>query len=331
MADLQRSIAMEFVRVTEAAALRASRWLGNGNKELVDQAASDAMRGMLDLISIKGTVIIGEGEKDHAPMLYIDEKVGDWTEASPEVDIAVDPVDGTRLVANGLPNAISVVAAGEHGSLLPVPSFYMQKLACGPELKGKLDMNVSIRENLKVAAAVLNKNVKDLTIMILDRERHNNLIEEVRSAGARIKLITDGDVAGAIATVLNNIDIYVGIGGAPEGVLAAAALRCLGGEIQTKFFAMNDIEKEKIIKAGYKIDKVYYTEDLARGEEIIFSATGITGGELLEGVVFGSNQTAVTHSVVMRAKYRTIRYVKAVHNLNYKTIPSRARNAEEKV
>ena len=331
MADLQRSIAMEFVRVTEAAALRASRWLGNGNKELVDQAASDAMRGMLDLISIKGRVIIGEGEKDHAPMLYIDEKVGNWVQASPEVDIAVDPVDGTRLVANGLGNALSVVAVGEQGSLLPVPSFYMHKLACGPELKGKLDINVSARENLKVAAAVLNKDVKDLTIMILDRERHRNLIDEVRSAGARIKLITDGDVAGAIATVLNDIDIYIGIGGAPEGVLAAAALRCLGGEIQTKFFAMNDTEKEKVAKAGYKIDKVYYTEDLAKGEEIIFSATGITGGEFLEGVVFGSNRTAVTHSVVMRAKYRTIRYVKAVHNLNYKTIPSRARNAEEKV
>lgn len=331
MADLQRGIAMEFIRVTEAAALRASRWLGNGNKEQVDQAASDAMRGMLDLIAIKGTVIIGEGEKDRAPMLYIGEKVGNWTDDSPEVDIAVDPVDGTRLVANGLPNALSVVAAGEHGSLLPVPSFYMHKLACGSELKGKLDINVSVRENLKVAAAVLNKNVKDLTIMILDRERHLKLIEEVRSAGARIKLITDGDVAGAIATALNSIDIYMGIGGAPEGVLAAAALRCLDGEIQTKFFATNDSEKEKVAKAGYQFDKVYYTEDLAKGEEIIFSATGITGGEFLEGVSFGSNQTAVTHSIVMRAKYRTARYIKAIHNLKYKTIPSRARNTEEKV
>ncbi|MGE5606143.1 MAG: class II fructose-bisphosphatase [Bacteroidota bacterium] len=331
MADLQRSIAMEFIRVTEAAALRASRWLGNGDKELVDQAASDAMRGMLDLISVKGTVIIGEGEKDHAPMLHIGEKVGNWTGDSPEVDIAVDPVDGTRLVANGLPNALSVVAVGRRGSLLPVPSFYMHKLACGPELKGKLDINVSVRENLKVAAAVLNKNIKDLTIMILDRERHRSLIEEVRNAGARIKLITDGDVAGAIATAINNIDIYMGIGGAPEGVLAAAALRCLDGEIQTKFYAVNDAEKEKVARAGYELDKVYYTEDLAKGEEIIFSATGITGGEFLEGVSFGRNQTAITNSVVMRAKYRTIRYVKAIHNLNYKTIPSRARNTEEKV
>jgi fructose-1,6-bisphosphatase II len=302
MADLQRGIAMEFIRVTEAAALRSSRWLGNGDKEQVDQAASDAMRGMLDLIAIKGTVTIGEGEKDRAPMLYIGEKVGNWDDDAPEVDIAVDPVDGTRLVANG-----------------------------GPQLKGKLDINVGVRENLKVAAAVLNKTIKDLTIMILDRERHLSLIEEVRSAGARIKLIADGDVAGAIATAINNVDIYMGIGGAPEGVLAAAALRCLDGEIQTKFFATNEAEKEKLAKAGYNLDKIYYTEDLAKGEEIIFSATGITGGEFLEGVSFGSNQTAVTHSVVMRAKYRTIRYVKAIHNLNYKTIPSRARNAEEKV
>lgn len=331
MADLQRGIAMEFIRVTEAAALRSSRWLGNGDKEQVDQAASDAMRGMLDLIAIKGTVTIGEGEKDRAPMLYIGEKVGNWDDDAPEVDIAVDPVDGTRLVANGLPNALSVVAAGEHGSLLPAPSFYMKKLACGPQLKGKLDINVGVRENLKVAAAVLNKTIKDLTIMILDRERHLSLIEEVRSAGARIKLIADGDVAGAIATAINNVDIYMGIGGAPEGVLAAAALRCLDGEIQTKFFATNEAEKEKLAKAGYNLDKIYYTEDLAKGEEIIFSATGVTGGEFLEGVSFGSNQTAVTHSVVMRAKYRTIRYVKAIHNLNYKTIPSRARNAEEKV
>ncbi|NLY75593.1 MAG: class II fructose-bisphosphatase [Firmicutes bacterium] len=331
MSDLQRGIAMEFVRVTEAAALRASRWLGNGNKEQVDQAASDAMRGMLDLISIKGTVIIGEGEKDRAPMLHIGEKVGNWNEDGPGVDIAVDPVDGTRLVANGLPNALSVVAAGEHGSLLPVPSFYMHKLACGPALKGKLDINAGVRENLKVAAAVLNKDVKDLTILILDRERHLSLIEEVRRAGARIKLISDGDVAGAIATAINSIDIYMGIGGAPEGVLAAAALRCLDGEIQTKFYATDDSEKEKIAAAGYQLDKVYYTEDLAKGEEIIFSATGITGGEFLEGVSFRGNQTAVTHSIVMRAKYRTVRYIKAIHNLKYKTIPSRARNTEEKV
>lgn len=330
MPDLQRGVAMELLRVTEAAALRASRWLGNGNKEMVDKAASDAMRGMLDLISIKGTVIIGEGEKDNAPMLYIGEQVGDWSEDSPEVDIAVDPVDGTRLVANGLPNAISVAAAGTKGSLLAFPGFYMNKLACGPELKGRLDLNAGVRENLKVAAAVLKKDVNDLTIMILDRERHQKLIEEVRTAGARIKLIGDGDVAGAISTALNNVDIYMGIGGAPEGVLAAAALKCLDGEIQTKFYAINQTEKEKIKKLGFDPEKIYFTDDLAKGEEIIFAATGITSGEFLEGVSFGS-QKAITHSIMMRAKYKTIRYLKAIHNLKYKTIPSRERNQEEKI
>jgi fructose-1,6-bisphosphatase II len=331
VADLQRQIALELVRVTEAAALRTSRWLGNGNKEMVDKAASDAMRGMLDLIPLKGTVIIGEGIKDKAPMLYLGEQVGDWKEGSPEVDIAVDPVDGTRLVANGLPNALSVLAVGAKGSLLSFPSFYMEKLACGPALKGKLDMNVSVRENLKVAAAVLNKNVKDLTIMILDRERHQKLIAEVRNTGARIKLIGDGDVAGAISTAMpNNVDIYMGIGGAPEGVLAAAALRCLDGEIQTRFYAHNDEEKKRIVASNFDINKVYYTEDLAKGDDLIFAATGITSGEFLKGVSFGSHQ-ATTHSIVMRAKYRTVRYIKTLHNLKYKTIPSRERNAEEEV
>jgi fructose-1,6-bisphosphatase II len=331
MADVQRQIALELVRVTEAAALRASRWLGNGNKEMVDKAASDAMRGMLDLIPLKGTVIIGEGIKDRAPMLYLGEQVGDWQEGSPEVDIAVDPVDGTRLVANGLPNALSVLAVGSKGSLLSFPSFYMEKMAYGPALKGKLDMNVSVRENLKVAAAVLNKHVKDLTIMILDRDRHQKLIAEVRDTGARIKLIGDGDVAGAISTAMpNNVDIYMGIGGAPEGVLAAAALRCLDGEIQTRFYAHDAAEKERIIASNFDIDRIYTTEDLANGDDLIFAATGITSGEFLDGVTFGSSQ-ATTHSVVMRAKYRTVRYIKTLHNLRYKTIPSRERNAEEEV
>jgi fructose-1,6-bisphosphatase II len=331
VADLQRQIALELVRVTEAAALRASRWLGNGNKEMVDKAASDAMRGMLDLIPLKGTVIIGEGIKDGAPMLYLGEHVGDWQESSPEVDLAVDPVDGTRLVANGLPNALSVLAVGAKDSLLSFPGFYMEKLACGPALKGKLDMNVSVRENLKVAAAVLNKHVKDLTIIVLDRERHRRLIEEIRQTGARIKLIGDGDVAGAISTAMpNNVDIYMGIGGAPEGVLAATALRCLDGEIQARFYAHDAAEKQRIVASNFDIERVYLTEDMAKGDELIFAATGITSGEFLEGISFGSYQ-ATTHSIVMRAKYRTIRYIKTLHNLKYKTIPSRERHAEEEV
>lgn len=330
MPDLQRSIAMELVRVTESAALRASQWLGKGDKDMVDKSASDAMRGMLDLISIKGRVIIGEGEKDKAPMLHIGEKVGDWKEDAPEVDIAVDPVDGTRLVANGLPNAISVVAAGSKGSLLPFPGFYMNKLACGPALKGKLDINVSIRENLKVAAAVLDKKVQDLTIVVLDRERHLGLIDEIRQAGARIKLIGDGDVAGAISTALDNVDIYMGIGGAPEGVLAAAALKCLDGEIQARFYLQKQNEKETIRNLGFNTEKVYITEDLAKGDDIIFAATGITSGDFLQGMSYGS-QKVTTHSIVMRAKYCTVRYIQTIHNLTYKTIPSRERNQEEKI
>ncbi len=332
MADLQREIALEFVRVTEAAALRASRWLGLGDKDGVDKAASDAMRGMLDLIAIRGTVIIGEGVKDRAPMLHIGEKVGNWREYAPEVDIAVDPVDGTRLVANGLPNALAIIAAGSKGSFMAIPSFYMYKLACGPQLRGKLDINCSVSANLAVASAELGKDIRDLTVVILDRDRHRDLIAEVRRAGARIRLIGDGDVAGAISTAISfdngSADICLGIGGAPEGVLAAAALNCLGGEIQARFHIVRAEERTLIERAGYDPGAVYRTEELARGQDIIFAATGVTGGEFLQGVSFGSHQ-AMTHSVVMRSKYKTVRYIKAIHNLNYKTIPSRERNQEE--
>lgn len=330
--DLQREIALEFVRVTEAAALKSSRCLGFGDKNMVDKAATDAMRGMLDMINIRGTVVIGEGEKDHAPMLYIGEKVGEWKEDATEVDIAVDPVDGTRLVANGLPNALSVVAAGSKGSLLPIPCFYMHKLACGPWLKGKLDINASVRENLRVAAAALNKSIRDLTVVVLDRDRHSDLIQEIRQTGARIKLIGDGDVAGIIATALddNPVDLYMGVGGAPEAVLAAAALRCLGGEIQSRFYIRNDDEKQKILNAGFDLNKTYLTDDLAQSDDIIFAATGVTDGEFLKGVRFGSHK-AKTYSVVMRARTRTVRYIEAIHNLDYKTVPSRELNQEQQI
>ncbi|MDD3840188.1 MAG: class II fructose-bisphosphatase [Clostridia bacterium] len=332
MKDLQREIAMEFLRVTEAAALKASRFLGYGDKDAVDKAASDAMRGMLDLISVKGTIVIGEGEKDQAPMLYVNEKVGNWKNDAVKVDIAVDPVDGTRLVANGLHNALAILAAGSKGSLIALPCFYMYKLACGPALKGKLDLDAPLRENLKVSSAILKKQLKDLTIAVLDRDRHKKIIQEARELGARIKLIQDGDVAASLATAMNdsNIDLYIGIGGAPEAVLAAAGLRCLDGEIQTKFYIRDEQEKEKIVKKGFDINKTYYTEDLARGNDIIFCATGVSDGDLLKGVQFGSYK-ATTYSVVMRAKYKTIRYIKAIHDLKCKTIPSRERNREEKV
>lgn len=319
--DLYGYMSLDLVRVTESAALKAARWMGKGDKNNVDKAAVDAMRGMLDFIPISGTVIIGEGEKDEAPMLYIGEKVGRWGKEDKEVDIAVDPVDGTRLTAKGLPNAMAVIAVGEKGSLATIPCFYMEKLACGPKLRGKLDINASVKDNLKIAAEILGKNFEDLTIAILERERHNQLVDEIRGAGARIQFILDGDIAGAIATSMDNneVDLYMGVGGAPEAVLAAAALRCLDGEIQAKFWCKDSEEKKIVVDKGFDLEKVYFTEDLAMGDSIMFCSTGITNGEMLKGVKFGSHQ-AMTHTVLMRARTKTVRYIEAVHNLNYKTI-----------
>ncbi len=318
MKESEREITLELIRVTEAAALNASKHLGLGDKELVDQAAVDAMRGMLELVDLKGTVVIGEGEKDKAPMLYIGEQVGNWSENSPEMDIAVDPIDGTRLVANGLPNAIAVMAAAERGKLASLPTFYSQKLACGPELKGKLDINASVRENLKIAAAVLGLDVNEITVAILNRKRHEKLIDDIRKVGARIKLISDGDIAAAIATALpdSGINLYMGIGGSPEAVLAAAALKAIDGEIQLKLFPTEE-EKEK--NADLDTGKVYLTDDLAGGDNVIFSATGVTDGDLLEGVRYSKNH-AITYTIAMRSKTRTIRKVEAFHDLSYKTI-----------
>ncbi len=315
---MQKEITLQLIRVTEAAALNASKYLGLGNKELVDQAAVDAMRGMLELVDVKGTVVIGEGEKDKAPMLYVGEEVGNWSENSPEMDIAVDPIDGTRLVANGLPNAIAVMAATEKGKMASLPTFYCQKLACGPELKGKLDINASVRENLKIAAAVLGLDVNEITVVILNRPRHEELIEDIRKVGARIKLISDGDIAAAIATALpqSGVNLYMGIGGSPEAVLAAAALRSLGGEIQVKLRPSNE-EKKKI--TDLDTDRVYFTDDLAGGENVVFSATGVTDGDLLKGVRYSRNY-AVTYTIAMRSKTHTIRKVEAFHDLKHKTI-----------
>ena len=317
-----REITLDLVRVTEAAALMASRFLGRGDKEAADQAAVDAMRGMLDYIDMKGKVVIGEGEKDKAPMLYIGEKVGNWKEDAPELDIAVDPIDGTRLVAYGRPNAISVIAAAESGKIAYLPTFYSMKLAVGPELVGKLDINAPIRENIRVAAAILGKDISEFTVVILDRERHRKIIEEVRALGARIKLISDGDIAGVIATAMpeSYVDMYIGIGGTPEGILAAAAMRSLGGEIQMKMWPINEEEKKKVEEMGYDLEKVYYTEDLVGGENVIFAATGITDGEFLRGVKYGKHR-AITDSIVMRSKTRTVRRIVAYHDLRYKTIP----------
>ncbi|MEI6309611.1 MAG: class II fructose-bisphosphatase [bacterium] len=333
MKDLTREITLEFVRVTEAAALKASRWMGKGNKEAADQAAVDAMRGMLDLVAIRGRVIIGEGEKDEAPMLYIGERVGGGGIYDPEVDIAVDPLDGTSLTAKGLPNALSVMAAGNAGTIKSFPSFYVDKIAVGPGAKGQIDINAPVEENLKRVAQAYACHVNELTVVILERPRHGDLIERVRRSGARCKLISDGDISGAISTSIEDsgVDLLLGIGGAPEGVLAAAALRCLGGEIQVKMFTRDEAEKKRIAEAGYSdLEQVYCTEDLAKGDSIIFAATGVTGGDFLPGVRF-SGHTAITHSVVMRARTRTVRYIKAIHHLDTKTIPSRGQQREVEI
>ena len=331
--EKSREITLEMVRVTEAAALRASRWMGRGDKERADAAAVDAMRGMLDYVGIDGTVVIGEGEKDQAPMLYNGEKVGSRGPGSVKVDIAVDPLDGTTLTAKGLPNALAVLAVGNEGTLMQVPCFYMDKLAYGSQLKGLMDINSPIGTNIKIAAAKLDCQVGDIVVVVLDRPRHKKLIEEVREVGARIRTITDGDVAGALCTAIDDYDAHIcaGVGGAPEAVLAAAGLKCLGGEIQTKFWPQNDEEKNFILESGYKdLNQVFSTDDLAKGDSIIFSVTGVTGGYLLGGVKFRGN-TATTHSMVMRARTGTVRYVKTIHNLERKRVPSRKTSKEVKV
>lgn len=333
MDDIQRDISLNMVRVTEVAALRASRFLGLSDKNGADQAAVDGMRGMLDLVNIRGTIVIGEGEKDRAPMLYIGEQVGNWEHSEyPELDIAVDPIDGTRLVANGQANALSIIAVGGKGSLAFLPTFYVQKLAYGPKLKGYLDINCSVRENLKVASACLGKSPRDLTIAVLDRPRHKDLIAEIRECGSRIKLIGDGDVAASIATCFDDgrIDLYMGVGGAPESVLTAVAMRCMDGDIQVKFAPQDKAEQDKLAADGYDLEKVYFAKDLAKGDDMMFACTGITDGELLPGITFHGNK-AVSHSLTTRLKTKTIRHIEAEHNLRQKTIPSKALSREQLV
>jgi fructose-1,6-bisphosphatase II len=330
MRDKEREIMLDVVRVTEAAALMAGRVMGNGNKELVDALAVDAMRGMLELMDIRGEVIIGEGEKDQAPMLYIGEKVG-REDCDFEADIAVDPIEGTTLVAKGLPNALSVMVLAAKGALKPVPSYYMEKIIAGPGVGEYLDIEAPVRENLRVAAAALGKNVRDLTVVILDRPRHQQLIKEARETGARIKLISDGDVAAGIATCLpdTGVDILMGIGGSPEGVLAAVAVKCLGGTILARIAPKDEEEKRRLIeKIGEKkLRRVYTTEDLAGGDSLIFAATGVTDGDLLRGVRYYGNY-ATTSSIVMRMQTGTVRRIETTHNLNRKTIRSKQQAAE---
>jgi fructose-1,6-bisphosphatase II len=321
-----RNLALEVVRITEAAAMASARLMGKGDRKLADHVAVEAMRRAFDAIDIQGTVVIGEGERDEAPMLFIGEQVGaGWRgdmgggKDSPKVDIAVDPLEGTNLCATGAPDAISVIAIADDGQFLNAPDTYMQKIAVGPEARGTIDLRESPTWNLKAVAKAKNKKIEDCTAVILDRDRHKDLIAEVRQAGARIRLIGDGDVSGAVMTAHpdSGIDILFGTGGAPEGVIAAAALKCLGGELQGRLRFRNDEERARAKKMGVREeDTIYMTEDLAAGH-VMFAATGVTKGYLLDGVRFFGGG-AKTESIVMRSKSGTVRVINATHHFNTK-------------
>lgn len=303
---VRRDLCFELARVTEAAALASAPWRGKGNKIAADGAAVDAMRTVLNTIDIKGEVVIGEGEKDKAPMLYIGEKVGSGF--SREIDIAVDPVEGTSLVAKGLPNALAVIAAARKGNLLNAPDMYMKKIAVGPEARGTIDIEASPAENIQAVARAKGKSITDLTVVVLDRLRHEKLIKAIIKTGARVKLISDGDVAGGISTALEDtgIDLLMGIGGAPEGVLTAVALKCLGGDMQAQLYPRNEADITRAYRMGIEeIDRIFTIADLAKGDDIIFSATGITGGDFLNGVVYRKNR-ASTHSLIMNSYNKKI-------------------------
>jgi fructose-1,6-bisphosphatase II len=311
---LDRNIAMELCRVTEAAALAAARWMGRGNKNALDQAAVNAMRDRLRVIEMDGVVVIGEGEKDEAPMLYIGEQIGNGN--PPKIDVAVDPVDGTTLLSKGLPNAVSVVALAERGTMYYPPGIvYMNKLAVGPMGKGVCSLELSVEENIHALAAAKGENVDDLTVVVLDRPRHSELIDRIRAVGARIKLISDGDVAGGIMPSLpeTGVDMLLGIGGSPEAVLTAAALKCLGGDIQCSLWPRTDEEREQAERLGLRLDQVLTIDDLVRGDDVFFSLTGVTDGELVKGVHYFPHG-ATTETLVMRSESGTIRRVQAVHN-----------------
>ncbi len=310
-----RNLALELVRVTETAAIAASRWIGMGEKNLADKAAVDAMRRMISSVSMNGVVVIGEGEKDHAPMLFNGEEVGDGT--GPSCDVAVDPIDGTTLTAKGMNNAISVIAVAPRNSMFdPSAVFYMNKLVVGPEAAGVIDINMSTGENLRAIAAAKRVPVSSLTVVLLDRPRHDQLVADIRAAGARIKFITDGDVAGAVmaARPETGIDVLMGIGGTPEGIIAACAMKCMGGAIQGKLHPRSDEERAAAAKAGLDLNRVYSTDDLVAGDDHFFAATGITDGELLRGVRF-TNSGMRSQSIVMRSKSKTIRIIETEHPL----------------
>ena len=345
--DIQRLIEFDFLRATEIAALNCMQWIGKGDKEAADAAACDAIRGMFDLMDMSGEVVIGEGIKDNAPGLFKGERVGTWKEGSPRFDIALDPVDGTTNISKGMPNSISCIAAAmpEHGegpALQDIPAFYLKKLAYPPLVRQAwvadpslpISADAPLAEVIDLTAQILGKTVRDVVVMILDRPRNQPFIDEVRRAGASLRMISDGDISAALAPALSSskIDLYAGIGGAPEGVLAAAALRCLGGGMQAKIWPRDQDERRSLIDAGWgdRLDQVFRSKDLARGNEILFAATGISDSPLLRGVeVRGS--IATTHSVLMRVKSGTVRYLSSEHNLERKTIHLRSSHNEVKL
>jgi fructose-1,6-bisphosphatase class II len=321
---MDRNLALEFVRITEAAALASSRWMGRGDEKAADQAAVDAMRKAFNSVRINGTVVIGEGERDEAPMLYIGEKVGaggdDSLPDAPHIDIALDPLEGTTICATGGVGAISVIAVAEKGCFLHAPDTYMDKIAVGPGAKGVIDIDAPIEDNISKTAKALGKDVAEVTVVIMDRPRHHELIARVRAVGARIQLIGDGDVSACVAAGINDtgIDMLVGIGGAPEGVISAAAMRCLGGDFQGRLKFRNDSERERAKRMGITdLDKAYKIDELAKGS-VMFCATGITTGPLLKGVRFVPGKRALTHSIVMRSATGTVRNIEAEHCLDTK-------------
>ena len=309
-----RNLALELVRVTEAAAMAAGRWIGRGDKIAADQAAVDAMRLMLDTASMDGVVVIGEGEKDKAPMLFNGEELGSGT--GPAVDVAVDPLEGTRLTALGMPNAIATIALAERGTMFfPGAAVYMDKIACGPEAADAVDINASPRQNVERVAEAKGVSPSEVSVVVLDRDRHAELIAALREVSAKVLLITDGDVAPAIAAAQpgTGVDLLMGVGGTPEGVLSAAALKCVGGVLQGKLWPRTDEEREKLVAGGFDLDRVLTTDDLVAGEDVFFAATGVTTGALLEGVRY-TREGAVTDSIVMRSRSGTVRRIEATHS-----------------
>lgn len=318
---MDRNLALEFVRITESASLACARFMGRGDEKAADQAAVDAMRKAFDFLNIDGTVVIGEGERDEAPMLYIGESVGNKGQDAPKIDIALDPLEGTTICAKGGVGAISVIAVAQRGNFLHAPDTYMEKVACGPKAAGKIGLDKTPEENVEIVSECLKKPISDVTVVILDRPRHEELIRRVRSTGARIRLIGDGDVSAGIAPCWeeSGIDLLLGVGGAPEGVITAAAMKCLGGDFQGRLRFRNDEEKQRAQKMGIgDLEKIYLRDEMAQGS-VMFCATGVTDGPLLRGVRTLPGNRAITHSIVMRSISGTVRRIESEHNFNLKT------------